>query len=97
MSKKAKPGPKPRLLDPLNYGKPFLTAEEAGECLGLSRAEIYKFLRGNALPIPKNGRRYLIPAQLVKSLQDGSYFLLARGIAVPGKSESQQGGREYGC
>lgn len=75
MSRKVKPGPKPKLMDPLEYGKPFLSAEEAGDCLGFSKAEIYKFLKCNPLPLYKNGRRYLLPAMLVKSIQEGSYCL----------------------
>ena len=70
-----RPGPRPRLGSPMEYGRPFLTVDEFGECLGLSRAEAYKFLRHNKLPIAKNGKKYLIPAAVVMALQSGDYYL----------------------
>jgi len=75
MKKAKRPGPKPRLGNPLEYGRPFLTVDEFGECLGLSRAEAYKFLRHNKLPIAKNGTKYMIPAAVVMALQSGDYYL----------------------
>jgi len=75
MRKARRPGPKPRLRSPMEYGRPFLTVDEFGECLGLSRAEAYKFLRHNKLPIAKNGTRYMIPAAVVLALQSGDYYL----------------------
>lgn len=75
MRKSSKPGPRPRLGDPMEYGRPFLTVDEFGECLGLSRAEAYKFLRHNKLPIAKNGKKYLIPASVVMALQSGDFYL----------------------
>ena len=71
----SKPGPRPRLGNPLEYGRPFLTVDEFGKCLGLSRAEAYKFLKHNKLPIAKNGSKYLIPAAVVLALQSGDYYL----------------------
>ncbi|HNZ09755.1 MAG TPA: helix-turn-helix domain-containing protein [Bacillota bacterium] len=70
-----RPGPRPRLGSPMEYGRPFLTVDEFCECLGLSRAEAYKFLRHNKLPIAKNGKKYLIPAAVVMALQSGDYYL----------------------
>ena len=72
MKKSSKPGPKPLLKDPFSYGKPFLTPEETAACLGFSKAEMYKFLKSNNLPVYRSGRRYLLPSLLVKKLQDGS-------------------------
>ena len=75
MKKVKRPGPRPRLGNPMEYGRPFLTVDEFGECLGLSRAEAYKFLRSNKLPIAKNGTKYMIHAALVMDLQSGNYYL----------------------
>jgi len=80
MRNASKPGPKPALKDPDSYGRPFLTVEEFGQCLGFSRAEAYKFLKHNRLPIPRNGTRYMIPVAVVKELQSGSCY--ARLMAV---------------
>lgn len=85
MRKASKPGPRPRLGDPLEYGRPFLTVDEFGKCLGLSRAEAYKFLRHNKLPIAKNGTKYMIPAAVVKAIQTGEYYL--KPLQAEGKDQ----------
>jgi len=72
--KTTKPGPKPKLPDPSDFDDVFLTALELGECLGLSRARTYKFLRTNRIPLCKSGRTYLIPTSVAKAIQNGDYF-----------------------
>jgi len=74
MKKPGRPGPKKVLPDPLMYGRPFLSAEEFAECMGLTRAEGYKFIRNNKIPMAKNGKRYLIPALIAKDIQNGEFF-----------------------
>lgn len=79
MRNASKPGPKPALKNPDDFGRPFLTVEEFGQCLGLSRAESYKFLKHNKLPIPRNGTRYMIPVVVVRELQSGNYYARLMG------------------
>lgn len=67
-------GTKKKLPNPLDYGKPFLSLKESAECLCLSDAEAYKFFNNNDIPMARNGKRYLIPALIVRSLQTGEYF-----------------------
>lgn len=74
MRGQSKPGPKKALKDPLAYGKVFLSVDQFAECIGLSRAEAYKFLKKNTIPVAKNGSRYLIPAAVVKDIQTGSFY-----------------------
>lgn len=63
-----------KVVDPDSFGKVFLSAEEAGSCLGLSRGESYKFFKSNKIPLLRNGNRYLVPVGIVKDIQSSDFF-----------------------
>lgn len=56
-----------------DMSRKFYTTNETAEILGVSRLWIYEAIKAGRIPSVKLGKRHLIPAKYLRSLEERAY------------------------